>query len=93
MEVDSSENSEDSEASLSKSISSSDSLPSATELNEYGKSEVTLTRFRRLEIGSKTSHRKSHKPATSLNIYDAIDLTCEHCQSNYHTSDECSKLF
>ncbi|MBW0563730.1 hypothetical protein O181_103445 [Austropuccinia psidii MF-1] len=34
MEVDSSK---DSEASLSKSISPSDSLPSATELNEYGK--------------------------------------------------------
>ncbi|MBW0476306.1 hypothetical protein O181_016021 [Austropuccinia psidii MF-1] len=34
MEVDSSEDSED---SLSKSISSSDSLPSATELNEHGK--------------------------------------------------------
>ncbi|MBW0554609.1 hypothetical protein O181_094324 [Austropuccinia psidii MF-1] len=79
-----------SEASLSKSISSSDSLPSATELN---KSEVTPRRSRRLEIGSKTSQRKSHKPATSLKIYDAIDLTCEHCQSNYHTSDECSKLF
>ncbi|MBW0587780.1 hypothetical protein O181_127495, partial [Austropuccinia psidii MF-1] len=72
MEVDSSENSEDSEDSLSKSISSSDSLPSATELN---KSEVTLRRSRRLEIGSKTSQRKSHKPATSLKIYDAIDLT------------------
>ncbi|MBW0468962.1 hypothetical protein O181_008677 [Austropuccinia psidii MF-1] len=37
MEVDSYENSEDSEASLSKSTSSSDSLPSETELNEYGK--------------------------------------------------------
>ncbi|MBW0562184.1 hypothetical protein O181_101899 [Austropuccinia psidii MF-1] len=93
MEVDSSENSEDCEASFSKSISSSDSLPSEAELNEYGKSEVTLRRSRRLAIGSKTSQRKSHKPATSLNIYDAIDLTCEHCQSNYHTSDEFSKLF
>ncbi|MBW0559834.1 hypothetical protein O181_099549, partial [Austropuccinia psidii MF-1] len=90
MEVDSSEDSEDSEDSLSKSISSSDSLPSETELN---KSEVTLRRSRRLAIGIKTSQRKSHKPATSLKIYDAIDLTCEHCQSNYHTSDECSKLF
>ncbi|MBW0549655.1 hypothetical protein O181_089370 [Austropuccinia psidii MF-1] len=84
MEVDSSENFKDSEASLSKSITSSDLLPSATELN---KSEVTLRRSRRLAIGSKTSQRKSHKPATSLKIYDAIDLTCEHCQSNYHTSD------
>ncbi|MBW0561549.1 hypothetical protein O181_101264 [Austropuccinia psidii MF-1] len=90
MEVDSSEDSEDSEDSLSKYISSSDSLPSATELN---KSEVTLRRPRRLEIGIKTSKRKSHKPATSFKIYDAIDLTCEHFQSNYHTSDECSKLF
>ncbi|MBW0491704.1 hypothetical protein O181_031419 [Austropuccinia psidii MF-1] len=52
MEVDSSEDSEDSEDSLSKSISSSDSLPSATELN---KSEVTLRRSRRLEIGIKSS--------------------------------------
>ncbi|MBW0576139.1 hypothetical protein O181_115854 [Austropuccinia psidii MF-1] len=90
MEVDSTEDSEDFEASLSKSISSSDSLPSATDLN---KSEVTLRRSRRLVIGSKTSQRSSHKPATSLKIYDAIDLTCEHFQSNYHTSDECSKLF
>ncbi|MBW0541848.1 hypothetical protein O181_081563 [Austropuccinia psidii MF-1] len=90
MEADSSENSEDSEDSLSKLISSSDSLPSETELN---KSEVTLRRSRRLAIGSKTSQRKSHKPATSLKIYDAIDFTCEHCQSNYHTSDECSKIF
>ncbi|MBW0518537.1 hypothetical protein O181_058252 [Austropuccinia psidii MF-1] len=87
MEVDSSENSEVSEASLSKSISSSDPLPSETELDEYGKSEFTLRRSRRLEIGSKNSQRKSHKPTTSLKIYDAIDLTCEHCQSNYHTSD------
>ncbi|MBW0536572.1 hypothetical protein O181_076287 [Austropuccinia psidii MF-1] len=90
MEVDSSENSEDSEALLSNSISSSDSLPSATELN---KSEVTLRRSRRLEIGSKTSQRKCHKPGTSLKIYDAIYLSCEHCQRSYHTSDECSKLF
>ncbi|MBW0534084.1 hypothetical protein O181_073799 [Austropuccinia psidii MF-1] len=90
MEVDSSENSEDSDDSFSKSISSSDSLPSATELN---KSEVTLRRYRKLAIRSKTSQRKSHKPATSLKIYDAIDLACEHCQSNYHTSDEFSKLF
>ncbi|MBW0537618.1 hypothetical protein O181_077333 [Austropuccinia psidii MF-1] len=82
--------SEDSEDSLSKSISSSDSLPSATELN---KSEVTIRRSRRLEIGIKTSQRKLHKPAISLKIYDAIELTCEHCQSNYHTSDECSKRF
>ncbi|MBW0590148.1 hypothetical protein O181_129863 [Austropuccinia psidii MF-1] len=84
MEVDSSENSEDSEGSLSKSIGSSDSLPSETELN---KSKVTLRRSRRLAIGRKTSQRKSHKPATSLKIYDAIDLNCEHCQRNYHTSD------
>ncbi|MBW0492248.1 hypothetical protein O181_031963 [Austropuccinia psidii MF-1] len=90
MEVDSSEDSGDSEDSLSKYISSSDSLPSATELN---KSEVTLRRSRKLEIGIKNSQRKSYKPATSLKIYDAIDLTCEHCQSNYHTSDEFSKLF
>ncbi|MBW0588158.1 hypothetical protein O181_127873 [Austropuccinia psidii MF-1] len=83
MEVDSSEDSED---SLSKSISSSDSLPSETEFN---KSKVTLRRSRRLAIGSKTSQN----PATSLKIYHAIDLTCEHVQSNYHTSDECSKLF
>ncbi|MBW0590487.1 hypothetical protein O181_130202 [Austropuccinia psidii MF-1] len=93
MEVDSSENSEDSKGSLSKSISSSDSLPSAAELNEYGKSEVTLRGSRRLAIGSKSSQGNSHKLATSLNIYDAIDMTCEHCQSNYHTSDICSKLF
>ncbi|MBW0593437.1 hypothetical protein O181_133152 [Austropuccinia psidii MF-1] len=93
MEVDSSENPEDSEASLSKSISSSDSLPSATELNEYGKSEVTLRSSRRLEIGNKTSQRNSHKPSASFKIYDAIYLTCKHCQINYHTSDECSKLF
>ncbi|MBW0471618.1 hypothetical protein O181_011333 [Austropuccinia psidii MF-1] len=93
MEVDSSENSEDYESSLSKSISSSYSLASATEVNEYGKSEVTLRRSRRLVIGIKTSQRKAHTPATSLKIYDAIDLTCEHCQINYHTSDECSKLF
>ncbi|MBW0594146.1 hypothetical protein O181_133861 [Austropuccinia psidii MF-1] len=90
LEVDSSENYEDSEDSLSKSISSSDSLPSDTELN---KSEANLRRSRRLEIGSKTSQRKSHKHATSLKIYDEIDLTCEHCQCNYHTSDECSKIF
>ncbi|MBW0568487.1 hypothetical protein O181_108202 [Austropuccinia psidii MF-1] len=90
LEVDSSENYEDSGDSLSKSISSSDSLPSATELN---KSEVTLRRSRRLAIGSKTSQRKSHKPATSLKIYDAINLTCENCQRNYHTSDEYSKIF
>ncbi|MBW0498631.1 hypothetical protein O181_038346 [Austropuccinia psidii MF-1] len=93
MEVYSSENSEDSEASLSKSISSSDSLPLETELKEYGKSEVTLRRSRIFAIGSKTSQRNSRKPATSLKIYDAIDLTCEHCQSNYHTTDELSKLF
>ncbi|MBW0578302.1 hypothetical protein O181_118017, partial [Austropuccinia psidii MF-1] len=90
MEVDLSEDSEDSEDSLSKSISSSDSLLSETELN---KSEVSLRRSRRLAIGIKTSQRKSHKPATSLKIYDEIDLTYEHCQSNYHTSDECSKMF
>ncbi|MBW0582259.1 hypothetical protein O181_121974 [Austropuccinia psidii MF-1] len=96
IEVDSSSNSEyyeyseDSEDSLSKSISSSDLLPSATESN---KSEVTLRRSRRLAIGIKTSQIKSHKPATSLNIYDSMELNCEHCQSNYHTSDECSKLF
>ncbi|MBW0581384.1 hypothetical protein O181_121099 [Austropuccinia psidii MF-1] len=87
MEVDSSENSED---SLSKSISSSDSLPSETELN---KSEVTLKRSRRLEIGRKSSQRKSQRSVTSLKIYDAIDLTCENFQRNYHTSDECSNLF
>ncbi|MBW0475074.1 hypothetical protein O181_014789 [Austropuccinia psidii MF-1] len=90
MEEYSSSDSEDSEDSLSKSIISSDSLPSETELN---KSEVTLRRSRRLAIGSKTSQRKSHKPATSLKIYGAIDLTCENFQSNYHTIDECSKLF
>ncbi|MBW0557054.1 hypothetical protein O181_096769 [Austropuccinia psidii MF-1] len=90
MEVDSSEDSKDSEDSLFKSISSSDSLPSETELN---KSEVTLRRSRRLEIEIKTTQRKSHNAATSFKIFDAIDLTCEHCQSNYHTSDECSKLF
>ncbi|MBW0504792.1 hypothetical protein O181_044507 [Austropuccinia psidii MF-1] len=90
MEVDSSDDSEDSEDSLSKSISSSDSLPSEKELN---KSEVTHRRSRRLAIGFKTSQRKSHKPATSFKIYDAIDLTCENFQSNYHTSDEFSKLF
>ncbi|MBW0588897.1 hypothetical protein O181_128612 [Austropuccinia psidii MF-1] len=90
MEMDSSENSEDSEASLTKSISSSDSLPSLTELN---KSEVTLRKSRILAIGSKTSQRKLHKPSTSLKIYYAIYLTCEHCPSNYHTSDEFSKLF
>ncbi|MBW0565801.1 hypothetical protein O181_105516 [Austropuccinia psidii MF-1] len=73
MEVDSSKNPEDSEDSLSKSISSSDSLPSETELN---KSEVNLRRSRILAIGSKNSQRKSQKPATSLKIYDAIDLTC-----------------
>ncbi|MBW0530417.1 hypothetical protein O181_070132 [Austropuccinia psidii MF-1] len=87
MEVDSSENSEDSGDSLSKSISSSDSLPSATGLSEYGKSEVTLRRSIILSIGIKNSQRKSHKPDTSLRIYDAMDLTCEDCQSNYHTSD------
>ncbi|MBW0558816.1 hypothetical protein O181_098531 [Austropuccinia psidii MF-1] len=93
MEVDSSENSEnskdseDSKASLSKSSSSTDSLPSVTELNEYGRSEVTLRKSRILEISSKTSQRKSYKPATSLKIYDALYLTCEPCQSNYHTSD------
>ncbi|MBW0570958.1 hypothetical protein O181_110673, partial [Austropuccinia psidii MF-1] len=87
MEVDLSEDSED---LLFKSIRSSDSLPSETELN---KSEVTLRRSRIVAIGIETSQRKSHKPATSLKIYDAINLTCEHCQSNYHTSDECSKLF
>ncbi|MBW0478789.1 hypothetical protein O181_018504 [Austropuccinia psidii MF-1] len=90
MEVDSCEDSGDSEASTSKSISSSDSLHSATELN---KSEVTLRRSGRLEIGRKNSQRRSHKPSTSLKIYDAIDLTCDYCQSNYHTSDECSKIF
>ncbi|MBW0588324.1 hypothetical protein O181_128039 [Austropuccinia psidii MF-1] len=89
-EVDSSENYVDFEDSLSKSISSSDSLSSETELS---KSELTLRRSRLLAIGSKTSQIKSHKPATSLNIFDAIDLTLEHFHSNYHTSDECSKLF
>ncbi|MBW0508025.1 hypothetical protein O181_047740 [Austropuccinia psidii MF-1] len=84
MEVDSSEAYEDSDDSLSKSISSSDSLLSETELN---KSEVTLRRSRRLAIESKASQKKSHKPETSLKIDDAIDLTCEHCQSNYHKSD------
>ncbi|MBW0565323.1 hypothetical protein O181_105038 [Austropuccinia psidii MF-1] len=63
MEVDSSEDYEDSEDSLSKSISPSDSLPSATELN---KSEVTLGRSGRFAIGSKPSQRKSHRPETSL---------------------------
>ncbi|MBW0482751.1 hypothetical protein O181_022466 [Austropuccinia psidii MF-1] len=92
MEVDSSKNSEYPEASLSKSISSSDSLPSETELNEYGRSEVTVRRSRRFAIGSKTSQRKSHKPETSLEIHYAINLTCEHCKSNDHTSDEFSKL-
>ncbi|MBW0590438.1 hypothetical protein O181_130153 [Austropuccinia psidii MF-1] len=90
MEVDSSENSEDSEASLSKSISSSDSLPSETELN---KSKLALRSSRRLAIGRKTSTRKLHNPTTSLEIYDAIYLTCEHSQSNHYTTDECSKLF
>ncbi|MBW0466953.1 hypothetical protein O181_006668 [Austropuccinia psidii MF-1] len=90
MEVDSSE---DSEASLSRSISSSDSLPSEAEFNEYGKSGVTLRRSRRLEMGSKNSQRKSHKPATGLKIYESIELTYGHCQSNYHTSDEGSKNF
>ncbi|MBW0552925.1 hypothetical protein O181_092640 [Austropuccinia psidii MF-1] len=61
MEVDSSEDSEYSEASLSKSISSSDSLTSATEFNEYGKSAVTLRRSRRLEMGSKTLTKKLPK--------------------------------
>ncbi|MBW0581954.1 hypothetical protein O181_121669 [Austropuccinia psidii MF-1] len=56
MEVDSSENSEDSEDSLSKSISSSDSLPTETELN---KSEVALRRSRRLAIGRKTSQKNT----------------------------------
>ncbi|MBW0585455.1 hypothetical protein O181_125170 [Austropuccinia psidii MF-1] len=88
MEVDSSSNSEYLEASFSKSISSSDSLPSATELNEYGKSEVTLRRSRILGNGSKTSKRNPDNPSTSLKIYDAIDLTCEHFQGNYPTSDE-----
>ncbi|MBW0574901.1 hypothetical protein O181_114616 [Austropuccinia psidii MF-1] len=46
-----------------------------------------------LTKSSRTSQRKSHKPATTLKIYDAIDLTCENFQSNHHTSDECSKLF
>ncbi|MBW0582073.1 hypothetical protein O181_121788 [Austropuccinia psidii MF-1] len=90
LEVDSSKDSEDCEDSLSKSISSADSLPSATELN---KSEVTLRRSGRLEIGIETSQRKSQKPTTSLKMYDTIDLACEHYQSNYHTSDECCKLF
>ncbi|MBW0471555.1 hypothetical protein O181_011270 [Austropuccinia psidii MF-1] len=74
-------------------MSSSDSLPSETKLNGYGKSGVTLRRSRRLEMGSKTSQRKSHKTATNLKIYDEVNLTCENCESNYHTSDECSKLF
>ncbi|MBW0529462.1 hypothetical protein O181_069177 [Austropuccinia psidii MF-1] len=85
--------SEDSEALLSKSIISSDSLTSETELNEYGKSGVMLKSSGRLAISRRTSQRKSHKPLTSLKIYDAIELICENCQSNYHTSDECSKLF
>ncbi|MBW0476667.1 hypothetical protein O181_016382 [Austropuccinia psidii MF-1] len=87
MEVESSENSE---YSLSKSINSSDSLPSETQSNKL---KVNLRRSRRLAIGRKTSQRKSHKPFTSLKIYDAIALTCEHCQRNYHTSDKCSKIF
>ncbi|MBW0563909.1 hypothetical protein O181_103624 [Austropuccinia psidii MF-1] len=87
MEVDASEDSQDSEASLSKSITSSDSLPSETELNEYSKSGVTLRGSKRLEMGSKPSQRKSHKPSTRLKRYDAIGFTCEQCQSNNHTSD------
>ncbi|MBW0589654.1 hypothetical protein O181_129369 [Austropuccinia psidii MF-1] len=82
-----------SQSNVPSPIISSDLLPSATESNEYGISEDILRSSRRLAIGRKTSQRNSHKPATSLKIYDAIDLTCEHCQSNYHTSDECSKLF
>ncbi|MBW0518701.1 hypothetical protein O181_058416 [Austropuccinia psidii MF-1] len=66
MEVDSFEDSEDSEASLSKSYSSSDSLPSDTDLNEYGKSGVTLRMSRRLEMGSKASQRNSNTPLISL---------------------------
>ncbi|MBW0519824.1 hypothetical protein O181_059539 [Austropuccinia psidii MF-1] len=93
MEVDSFENSENFEDSLSKSISSSDPRTSETKLNEYGKSRFTLRRSRRVEIGSKTSQRKSHKPSTNMKIYDEIDLTREHCPSNYHISDEFSKLF
>ncbi|MBW0464439.1 hypothetical protein O181_004154 [Austropuccinia psidii MF-1] len=93
MEVESSEDFEDFEALLSKSISSSDPLASATELNEYQKSGVTLRGLRRLAMGRKTSQINSHKPATALKIYDEIDLTCENCQTNYHTSDEFSKLF
>ncbi|MBW0571900.1 hypothetical protein O181_111615, partial [Austropuccinia psidii MF-1] len=90
MKVESFEDSEYSEASLYKSISSSNSLPSETELN---KSEVTLIRSRRLAIGSNTSKRKLNKPETSLKKYDAIDFTCDHCQSNHHTIDECFRLF
>ncbi|MBW0550334.1 hypothetical protein O181_090049 [Austropuccinia psidii MF-1] len=89
-EVDSSE---DSEPSLSKSISPSDSLPSATEVKEYGKSGSTLIRSQRLELGNKVSQRKSHKPAKRLRIYDTTYLTFEHCQINYNTSVEFSKLF
>ncbi|MBW0480306.1 hypothetical protein O181_020021 [Austropuccinia psidii MF-1] len=55
-EMDSSENSEDSEGSLYKPISSSDSLPSETELN---KSEVNLRGSRRLEIEAKP-HKENH---------------------------------
>ncbi|MBW0508008.1 hypothetical protein O181_047723 [Austropuccinia psidii MF-1] len=87
------ESSEDSEGSLSKSISLSDSLPSATELNEYGKSGVTIRRFRSLAMSCKTFQRKFHKPSTSLKIVDTINWTCEQCRRNHHTSDECSKIF
>ncbi|MBW0565676.1 hypothetical protein O181_105391 [Austropuccinia psidii MF-1] len=93
MKVDSAKNSEDSEASLSKSISSSYLLSSESVLNGYGKSEVTLRSSRRLAIGRKTSQRKSHNPSISLKLHETIHLTCENFQSNYHTSNECSKLF
>ncbi|MBW0489342.1 hypothetical protein O181_029057 [Austropuccinia psidii MF-1] len=56
-EMDSSEDCKYSQASLSKSIRSSDSLPSDTESNEYDKSGVTLRRSRRLAMGRKTSQR------------------------------------
>ncbi|MBW0478989.1 hypothetical protein O181_018704 [Austropuccinia psidii MF-1] len=79
MEVDSSEDSED---ALSKSITSEDSLPSGTELNEYGKSGVTLKTLRRLAMGRKNSQRKYHKLGTALRIYDEVDLTCENFQGD-----------
>ncbi|MBW0541464.1 hypothetical protein O181_081179 [Austropuccinia psidii MF-1] len=90
MEVDSSE---DSEPSLSETITSSNSLTPETKLNEYGKSGLTLRSCKSLAMGRKTSQRNSHKPEIFLKIYDAIEFTCEYCQSKDHTSEECSKLF